>query len=300
MAISNDVCMYVCMHVCMYVWRRCKRVMLINQGEYSYSYFNGYFMQNMLSLSLYSMIRGYVPHIELKDREEGFTNWDTFFRQPFGTSIDEKVITNSRTNGDITYGFGIAWNKKRLSRFCRLYHALVRYNDETRQYIDDDYNAIISPGERVLGVLCRGTDYLQLRPKGHPVQPSVEEMIEKVRSELSLNRYDKIYLATEDEQFYKQFVTALPEYEIITNKRQYFGDLYNAVCENRPLSVISDVTSKHSDNYYWRGIQYLSSMDILSRCDALVAGNCGGTCLALLMNNMKYKRVYVFNLGFYE
>ncbi len=53
------------------------------------------------------------------------------------------------------------------------------------------------------------------------------------------------------------------------------------------------------DANYWRSIQYLSSMAILSRCEGIVAGNCGGTCLALLMNNMHYRYTYIFNLGMY-
>lgn len=274
--------------------------MLIDHSLHPFGYFNACFVQYMLSLSLYSMLKGYVPHIELKDIAKGDTNWDTFFKQPFDTNITETTITNERPIGYLTYGFDIAWNKKKLARFCRLYRSLVHYNDKTLSYINEDYNAIISANERVLGVLCRGTDYLQLKPKGHPVQPSIEAVIEKVRSELKANKYDKIYLATEDDGLYKQFVSAFADYKIIANKRQYYGESYQKVCKDNPSGKISDVVFDDQTTNYWLGIQYLSSMEILSRCNSLIASNCGGTCLALLMNNMKYENVYVFNLGLYK
>lgn len=47
------------------------------------------------------------------------------------------------------------------------------------------------------------------------------------------------------------------------------------------------------------GLEYLSSIILLSRCTALVGGNCGGTLGALFFNDEKYEFVHVFNLGLY-
>lgn len=33
---------------------------------------------------------------------------------------------------------------------------------------------------RTIGVLCRGADYVSQKPKGHPVQPDVDDVIKKV------------------------------------------------------------------------------------------------------------------------
>lgn len=272
--------------------------MKIDKGEYIYPFYNAYFIQNMLSLSLYSLSRGYLPHIELCDRLNDYTNWNTFFEQPFHTKSSQCIISNDVPRGYYNYWMDIAWDKSQLKKWCRVYHALVHYNAQTQQYIDNDYNAIIRQGQKVLGVLCRGTDYITLKPKGHPVQPTIYEMIEKVEHVYNEGHYDKIYLATEDERIVRHFMNAFPNM-IIVNERIYFAESWEKLRKNNKHADITDINLHCSNANYQRGIQYMASMDILSRCNGLVAANCGGTVLALLMNNMKYAYTYVFNLGFY-
>ena len=45
---------------------------------------------------------------------------------------------------------------------------------------------------------------------------------------------------------------------------------------------------RENDSYY-KGLEYFSSIVILSRCQALIGGNTGGSCAAMFMNNMKYE-----------
>jgi hypothetical protein len=58
-------------------------------------------------------------------------------------------------------------------------------------------------------------------------------------------------------------------------------------------------TQTEENEIYNRGIEYLSSIYLLSRCDALIGGNCGGSISALLMNGGKYEFTEIFNLGLY-
>ena len=292
---GSDVCMYVCMYVC----RHRKRAMHISEGLFVYPFFNAYFVQNMLSSAMYSIARGYNPYIVLGGREEGYTNWDTFFRQPFDSTAEQVTKECDRTTGHYNFSFTMAWRPRELRRWTRAYQALVHLNDETQQYVDADYSAIISEEDHVLGVLCRGTDYTAIRPKGHPRQPSVEQVIEEVRKQMQTGRYNKIYLATEDQRIAQQFEEAFPQ-QIVTNRRQYFDEAFEAMYSKNNRLDITDVNLHRDDANYWRGVQYLSSMMILSRCEALVAGNCGGTILALMMNDNRYRYTHVFNLGLYD
>ncbi len=272
--------------------------MLIEQGEYVYPFFNAYFVQNMLSLAMYSIVRGYVPHFDLNGREAGYTNWDTFFKQPFGTERTQCTTTNDRQRGYYTYWLDMAWKPRELRRWCRAYEWFVHPNDATRQYIEADYQATIQGKKHILGVLCRGTDYTTLQPKGHPRQPTVEQVIEKVQEQMQTEQYEAIYLATEDQRIAERFEQAFPG-RVLTNRREYFDKAFETLYRQDQRRDITDVNLHRDDANYWRSIQYLSSMAILSRCEALVAGNCGGTCLALLMNNMHYRYTYIFNLGMY-
>ena len=46
------------------------------------------------------------------------------------------------------------------------------------------------------------------------------------------------------------------------------------------------------------GMDYILSIDLLSKCNSLIAsGGCGGLSEAIRQNEGKYKNVYVFDLG---
>ena len=148
---------------------------------------------------------------------------------------------------------------------------------------------------RALGVICRGTDYVKLKPRGHPVQPSVEQVIERAKVLLKQYRLDKIYLATEELAIYEKFEKVFPGLVII-NQRQWYDGIYNA----HDMSYIYQVEFNRENVIYLKGLEYLSSLQLLSRCNALLGGNCGGACAALYMNNMKYEYVELFQLGLYS
>lgn len=275
--------------------------MLIDKGLYEYGYFNACFLENMMSLMVYALSKGYTPYIELKDRGEGWTNWDTFFEQPFSTP----TIVKPDCVCDIKQGcfhpqFDTPYRKLDLRLWCKVYHQLVRLNEETKRYVEKEYNSLFLGGGgdnqriRVLGVICRGTDYVKLKPKGHPVQPSVEQVIERAKFLLKQYRLDKIYLATEELAIYEKFEKVFPGLVII-NQRQWYDGIFNA----HDMSYIYQVEFNRENDIYLKGLEYLSSLQLLSRCDVLLGGNCGGACAALYMNNMKYERVELFKLGLY-
>lgn len=73
-------------------------------------------------------------------------------------------------------------------------------------------------------------------------------------------------------------------------------DIYD---QDDSISYIKDVHFERKNDNYLSGLEYLSSIILLSRCTALVGGNCGGTLGALFFNDEKYEFVHVFNLGLY-
>lgn len=83
---------------------------------------------------------------------------------------------------------------------------------------------------------------------------------------------------------------------ILENKRRYYDDIYD---KDSSISYIKDVHFERENDNYWSGLEYLSSIILLSRCDALVGGNCGGTLGAIFFNDEKYEFTHVFDLGLY-
>ena len=107
-------------------------------------------------------------------------------------------------------------------------------------------------------------------------------------------RLDYVYLATEELAIYEKFEKAFPGL-VVVNQRQYYDGIFNA----HDMTYIYEVHFERENDLYLKGLEYLSSLQLLSRCDVLLGGNCGGACAALYMNNMKYEHVELFELGLY-
>ena len=179
--------------------------------------------------------------------------------------------------------------------FGKAFEQYLILNEKTREYVNDDYRNIIKPGMKVLGVLCRGTDYLRLKPPYHPIQPEIEDVLSEVGSALNKYDYTHIYVATEDENYVEIFEKEFPN-KILVNKRHFIGDLFTV---NSQLTHVHQVRIGVENETYIKGIEYLSSLEILAKCDGLIAGNCGGSIYSLLRNNSKYEYWKIFNLGLY-
>jgi hypothetical protein len=270
--------------------------MLINHGLYEYGYFNASFLENMMSLMVWALSKGFTPHIDLKDRGEGWTNWSSFFEQPFSTPSDVAFdCINDIAQGPFHPQFNTPYRRIDLRLWCKVYDRLVRLNKETRDYVEAEYNSLFVPNHsKRLGVICRGTDYIKLKPKGHPVQPTVEQVIERAKVLMVRFGLAKLYLATEEFAIFEQFDKAFPG-KVIVNRRQYYDGIFNS----NNMSYIYQVHFDRENDIYLKGLEYLSSLQLLSHCDVLLGGNCGGACAALFMNNMKYEHVELFDLGLY-
>lgn len=52
--------------------------------------------------------------------------------------------------------------------------------------------------DNILGVLARGTDYITKQPKKHPKLPNINIFLRDVKNMDEENKYDWIFLTTED------------------------------------------------------------------------------------------------------
>lgn len=181
-------------------------------------------------------------------------------------------------------------NRTNLHRkWEQIYKRNIRFQEPVYNYICTEYESILKNKKRVLGVLARGTDYVQSKPYNHPVQPSIEAILDKC--EEIKESWDYIYLATEEQAIEKKFREKYGD-QILINKRQYYDGNY----QNKWLY---DVHLERKNDAFLRGLEYLSSINLLSKCNCLIAGLCGGTQAALIMNDNYYDYVYLFDLGNY-
>lgn len=82
--------------------------------------------------------------------------------------------------------------------------------------------------------------------------------------------------------------------KVLINKRVWYDEYYNG------HKLIGEVHHKRKNDAYLSTLEYFSSVNLLSKCTGLVAGNCGGSVGAALLNNGKYEYMYIFNLGTYK
>ena len=274
--------------------------MVIQEGEYEYNYFNFCYLNNILSLVIYCLYHGYLPIIELNYNRPEHIQWTWYFEQPF--SIENNFKSNSpnrlicpRRYATFQPHFQDIYEPRMIHLWGKIYSQCIKFNPQTKQYIDDEYQSILAPFKRVLGVICRGTDYVTLKPPGHPVQPDIEEILQHCQSHMRDSHYDAIYLATEEKKIRDAFVAAFPG-KILENKRKYYDEIYYS---NDSIHFIKDVHFQREHDDFFNGLEYLSSITLLSQCTSLIGGNCTGTMAAVFMNDNHYEYMHIYNYGVY-
>lgn len=246
----------------------------------------------------YAVDKGYIPivdlfHNSLNDQEHNV--WELYFGQPCGYTLDDIkyskniILGNGIIDNRIPYpGANIAYNIEELQKWKSVVEKYLILNKN----IQDETNKLINElfcDKKVLGVLMRGTDYVNTRPSKHPVQPTVAQVMNKIDEVLSKYECDFIYLVTEDERIFQQLKEKYGEKILSLNMKRY---------TTKGNQNINDVRAKSEKNVVLPDKQYLISILLLARCNYLVAGNAGGTQGALLFNK-DYEYQYVYDLGVY-
>lgn len=287
------------------IFKNAKGIRIIQYGNYVYKHFNVCFLHDMLSQILMTMYEGYIPIIcqPFSDHPE-WTDWGHFFYQPFS----EFDLDNAMNTLPITYAdkrVETYWGPEYHSIYSdweatlafKLYRDFVTPNEETSNYINNEFSNLLK-GKNVLGVLSRGTDFVGGKPKGHPIQPDFNQLLSDTEDLLKRSQCDYIYLATEEKAMEDSFKDAFPGI-IITNKRHYFDKDYYKHIEKKEYIGISGLVLDNVSEIFEEGLEYLSSIYLLSKCKSLIGGNCGGSNAAIYLNDGKYEERIIYNLGLY-
>lgn len=253
----------------------------------------------------YAISKGYVPIIDMKnhksiyltDDEVGKLNaWELFFQQPFGLSLDDinansNIILSPKYLHPLSPDISSLYNEDEKLFWRHLAKEFVRLNRSTENYFKEEYDSLLK-NKKVLGLLYRGTDYISLKPKFHPVQPSADLFVKTIKKCLKQwGDYDGFYLATDEEKMVNILKKEFPE-KIIVNLRQYYDNLSN-------IRYLSEASFDRENDEFLKGLEYLSSIKLLSTADSIVAGMCAGTYSANFFKEKDFSHAYYFNLGLY-
>lgn len=246
--------------------------------------------------------RGMIPVIDMQSSAnpmlaEGeirhVNAWEKFFLQPCGYGmeiLDEaaSVVLSRVTAPENFPDYDMLQDEGSIEMWRELAHQYMQLRPEIIGDVDA-YAAANLQDRNAVGVLLRGTDYVMTKPKGHPIQPEVPEVVREVREVMQRTSAEVVYLATEDADIWERFRKEFPG-RVISYQQHHLttkaGENVNDV-GNRLLST------------YERNREYLASIALLSRCRTLIAGAASGTYGALLMSD-GFDYCHVYQLGRYE
>ena len=246
--------------------------------------------------------KGYIPIIDLKSFPNVLNGnnlkdnlWELFFEQPFGYTLDEVLIkaenidyircekSKPRPDDDI-------FNKPKIINFW--HNFAYRFMPIKRNLINLSFKImykLFNNSTNILGVLVRGTDYISIKPKSHPIQPKIDNVISDVKKFELNNNYDWIFFTTEDEIIRKKFISEF------TNKVKQLNSFkinYNYSSTDH-LNFDKNIYGNFKFNK-----QYLLNIIILSKCLDLIASRCSGTAgILVLTKGFRYMKIY--DLGKY-
>ena len=175
------------------------------------------------------LLEGYIPIIDLKSLPNvinGFKSikiniWDSFFEQPFGYTLENVLKYANKIRRVRSYDC-----KPRLNSYqpfdeitLNFWHYFaIKYSNIKKEIIilSNKYiKKLFNNSKNILGVLARGTDFISVKKKGHPIPPNISDIIEDVKMLDHKYKYDYIFFTTEDEalrdKFSKTFANKLKQ-----------------------------------------------------------------------------------------
>lgn len=165
-----------------------------------------------------------------------------------------------------------------------------------RKEMDEYYEALFE-GRKVLGILIRGTDYISTGLSGEHRMATVPQMIPTIHQWLEEDGYDRIFLATEDNdildqmksEFGKRIIAVAQERHRVSDFRE--GQIISELeKETIPPDKLDEMIEDTTINYFY-------ALYLLSRCDSFMcSGQCNGWDVVNDFNGGRFQRSYKFKV----
>lgn len=258
-------------------------------------------------LELPPLIKIYIDwmnysNIYLEEEELGKVNaWEKFFVQPCGLSAEE--VYNSKhvvLTGVAPYTHSHKFDLEKLPVFYKNY---ICFNDKMKTLLEEEERRLRLDKNGTCAVMYRGTDYTLLKPYGHYIQPTIEQLIDKVYELKEDWGFDKIYFSTEDAKAHKLFLKEFGN-DVIFSEREMIEEY--PLTKSKVLgfelrnnnSAVLNINFNRKNDAFNKGMEYLRQAYFLSRCAYFVSGLTGGYDLVCMMSE-GFKDSYIFDLGRY-
>ena len=256
----------------------------------------------------YANEKGYIPFIDmqnasnfyLEEDEFGKVNsWEKFYSQTLCAKDKSIIDIYQRENVIIPSMFvkinryrDVVKNRDSLETMKKLYHKYFLLKNDIRENIEKKYAVIFKDvkGQSVLGCIYRGTDYINVKPANHMIQPEIDEFIEICDKKRKEWKCDFVFLATEDADALEKCKEYFGNKLLFTDQIRY---------SNTGNKFLVQIHNDRKNDRYLRGIEYLTALILLSKTNYLVSGQNGGLDGVLLLKDGDFKEMYIFDKGKY-
>lgn len=243
---------------------------------------------------------GYIPVVDmqnyrnqyLEEDKIGIENAWKYYYEPLSDSSLEEVYSSKHVvlGYDDSCYKGDYEKKYDIKRMSELYNKYVHYNKNTILEIEKEYERQIDAHKTTLGVLYRGSDMSALKLKNHPIQPTVDEMKKMIYQYMKEWKCERIFLSTEDAVAAAEFKAEFGDIISFTDQKRF---------DHTGSAWLANISFARENDKYLRGLEYITTIELLARCDCLLAGICAGSVCAQIMNGGKYKHIRMIDKGEY-
>ena len=232
--------------------------------------------------------------------------WVTFLREDASRYSDEMlkkyfVFSDRPEDSDDTNTVYI----EDLTSIFMTYHSFVQNSEIDTSVLNpefmaqmDEYTEAVLDGKKTLGILIRGTDYIVSNMSGSRKMATVDEMLPMIHEWMQEDGYEKIFLATEDQ-------------DVLDKMREIFGKQIIAVSQVRHrvsdfqnVRLISDLEKEESNGENYENlvedntVNYFYALYILSKCESFMAsGQVHGWDVVNAFRKGEFQRCYKFQVG---
>ena len=223
--------------------------------------------------------------------------WEYFFNQPFGLALKNVMkysnnikYVNCKPEPSRPRCYNIYNKISALDFWHNFANKYIPIKNDIIKETESIIKKLFNNSLNILGILIRGTDYLAIKPGGHPIAPDAEIVIKDAKDFDKKYRYDWIFIATEDNIIRNKF---LKEFE---NKIKYLLPINNIKYEYR--SKIYLAFHKSIGGNLKNLKIYLMSIIILSKCIDIIACRTNGSAGTFIFTN-GFRNFKIYYLGRY-
>lgn len=148
-----------------------------------------------------------------------------------------------------------------FNEMSRIWRKYIRLNQTLIEEIYDNDIYRIIKNNRTLAVHVRGTDFKE-HWKDHPLEVPEQEELELVKKQKNAYRYEKIFLATDEEKIVRLYQKEFKE-DLL-----YFPDTLRST----DGKAVHSSQNERENHHYRLGVEILKDAYMMSECEGLIAG----------------------------